>query len=62
MPAHEAIEKLPFDLQGLNAYDAILLSDIGANSLLLHPNDLILPKSDLHHRLSLFLESGLTFS
>jgi hypothetical protein len=36
MPAHEAIEKLPFDLQGLNAYVSILLSDIGANSLLLH--------------------------
>ena len=38
MPAHEAVEKLPFDLDGLNAYDAILLSDIGANSLLLHPD------------------------
>ncbi|MBL8583791.1 MAG: cytoplasmic protein [Rhizobiaceae bacterium] len=36
MPAHQAPEKLPFDLDGLNAYDAILLSDIGANSLLLH--------------------------
>ena len=33
MPAHEAVEKLPFDLQGLNAFDAILLPDIGANSL-----------------------------
>lgn len=38
LPAHEAVEKLPFDLDGLNTYDAILLSDIGANSLLLHPD------------------------
>jgi uncharacterized membrane protein len=38
LPAHEAVEKLPFDLAGLNQYDAILLSDIGANSLLLHPD------------------------
>lgn len=38
MPAHEAVEQLPFDLAGLKAYDAIILSDIGANSLLLHPD------------------------
>ena len=38
MPAHEAVESLPFDLDQLGAYDAILLSDIGANSLLLHPD------------------------
>ena len=37
MPAHEAVEAFPFDPAGLSRYDAILLSDIGANSLLLHP-------------------------
>lgn len=37
MPAHEAVDGLPSTLEGLSAYDAILLSDIGANSLLLHP-------------------------
>lgn len=37
MPAHEAVEKFPFEMAGLNAYDAIILSDIGANSLLLPP-------------------------
>ncbi len=37
MPAHEVVEKLPFDLEGLKKYDAIILSDIGANSLLLPP-------------------------
>lgn len=38
MPAHEAVEKFPFDISGLDAYDAIILSDIGANSLLLPPD------------------------
>ncbi|MDR3432734.1 MAG: glutamine amidotransferase [Rouxiella aceris] len=38
MAAHQAVEDLPFTLQELNQYDAILLSDIGANSLLLHPD------------------------
>lgn len=37
MPAHDAVEKFPFDMAGLDAYDAIILSDIGANSLLLPP-------------------------
>lgn len=37
MPAHEAVEQLPFEMAGLDAYDAIILSDIGANSLLLPP-------------------------
>lgn len=38
MPAHEAVNGLPSTMDGLSAYDAILLSDIGANSLLLHPD------------------------
>ena len=37
MPAHEAVEKFPFDMAGLDGYRAIILSDIGANSLLLPP-------------------------
>jgi uncharacterized membrane protein len=37
MPAHEAVSKFPYDTAGLNAYRAIILSDIGANSLLLSP-------------------------
>ena len=37
MPAHEAVEKFPFDMPGLDAFDAIILSDIGSNSLLLPP-------------------------
>ncbi|MER8961725.1 glutamine amidotransferase [Mesorhizobium sp. M0701] len=38
MPAHEAVEKLPSTMEGLSQYKAIILSDIGANSLLLHPD------------------------
>lgn len=38
MPAHEAVEKFPFEMAGLDVYDVIILSDIGANSLLLPPD------------------------
>ncbi|WP_414474717.1 glutamine amidotransferase [Microvirga sp. M2] len=38
MPAHEAVEKFPYDMAELDAYDAIILSDIGSNSLLLPPD------------------------
>ena len=38
MPAHEAVNAFPATAEGLDAYDAILLSDIGANSILLHPD------------------------
>lgn len=38
MPAHEAVEKFPYEMAGLAAFDVIILSDIGANSLLLPPD------------------------
>src|SRR5215467_8991291 len=38
MPAHEAQEQFPQTLKDLDAYDAVILSDIGANTLLLHPD------------------------
>lgn len=38
MTAHAAPEALPLTLEGLREWDAIILSDIGANSLLLHPD------------------------
>ena len=38
MPAHEAATAFPFDLDGLERYDAIILSDIGANTFLLSPD------------------------
>jgi uncharacterized membrane protein len=55
MPAHEAVEEFPFDFDGLTAYDAILLSDIGANSLLLHP-DVWMRGTPVPNRLKLLRE------
>lgn len=37
-PSHAAATDFPLDLEGLRAYDAVILSDIGANTLLLHPD------------------------
>ena len=37
MTAHDAVEKFPFQMEGLDDYDVIILSDIGANSFLLPP-------------------------
>jgi uncharacterized membrane protein len=38
MPAHEAATAFPTTLEGLKEYGAVILSDLGANTLLLHPN------------------------
>ena len=38
MPAHEAATAFPLTMDGLQRYDAVILSDIGANTLLLHPD------------------------
>lgn len=38
MKAHEAAEGFPFEKEGLDAYDVVMLSDIGANTLLLPPD------------------------
>lgn len=37
LPAHDVATEFPATLEALKAYDVVLLSDIGANSLLLHP-------------------------
>ncbi|MDQ0467009.1 glutamine amidotransferase [Labrys wisconsinensis] len=55
MPAHEAVEALPFTLEGLARYDAVILSDVGANSLLLHP-DVWLHGKPVPNRLKLLRE------
>jgi uncharacterized membrane protein len=44
MPAHEAQQDFPQTLEALRAYDAVILSDIGANTLLLHPDTWIRSK------------------
>jgi uncharacterized membrane protein len=38
MPAHAAATDFPLTLEALRQWDAIILSDIGANTLLLHPD------------------------
>ena len=38
MPSHEAQRNFPQAIEGLSAYDIVILSDIGANTLLLHPD------------------------
>ena len=37
MPAHEAVEQFPYTMEELARFRAVILSDIGANSLLLPP-------------------------
>ena len=36
--AHDAAERFPLTVDGLASYDVVVISDIGANSLLLHPD------------------------
>lgn len=38
LPNHLAASRFPTDAASLAAYDAVILSDIGANTLLLHPD------------------------
>jgi uncharacterized membrane protein len=38
MPSHIAATKFPTELTGLRTFDVVILSDIGANTLLLHPD------------------------
>jgi len=37
-PAHVAARDFPFTVEALSAFDCVVLSDIGANTLLLHPD------------------------
>jgi uncharacterized membrane protein len=52
---HEAARGFPLDLAGLQAYDVVILSDIGANTLLLHP-DAFLRGERVPNRLKLIAE------
>ncbi|WP_271896988.1 glutamine amidotransferase [Candidatus Phyllobacterium onerii] len=45
MPAHEAQRDFPQTIEALSEYEAIILSDIGANTLLLHPDTWIHSKT-----------------
>ena len=55
MPGHDVPEKFPASLEALKAYDVVLLSDIGSNSVLLHP-DVWLRSRTFPNRLKLLRE------
>ena len=55
MPAHDAATEFPLSLEELNKYDVLILSDIGANTLLLHP-DVWLKSKRVPNRLKLIEE------
>lgn len=60
MPAHEAATSFPLTLEGLQAYRTLILSDIGANTILLHP-DVWLHSKRIPNRLKLirsYVEAG----
>src|SRR5450756_154487 len=44
-PCHVASRKFPFTAKDLAEYDCVMLSDIGANTLLLHPETFAQSKS-----------------
>ena len=55
MPAHEAATRFPLTLEGLEQYGAVILSDLGSNTLLLHP-DVWLTGKPVANRLKLLRE------
>jgi uncharacterized membrane protein len=55
MPAHEAAESFPMTLSALQHFDVVILSDIGANTLLLHP-DVWIQGKPVANRLKLIRE------
>jgi uncharacterized membrane protein len=60
MPAHEAAARFPFDMKELRAWDVVVLSDLGANTLLL-PQQVWMHGQPMPNRLKLlrrFAEEG----
>jgi len=55
MKAHEVATDFPFTLEELGAYDVVILSDLGSNTLLLHP-DVWLRGTTVPNRLKLLKE------
>jgi uncharacterized membrane protein len=41
IPNHLVPERFPVDVDGLSAYDVVILSDVGADTFLLHPDTLL---------------------
>ncbi|HEX3444269.1 MAG TPA: glutamine amidotransferase, partial [Chthoniobacterales bacterium] len=55
LPSHEAAKSFPFELGKLQEYNAVILSDIGANTLLLPP-EVFLEGKRVPNRLELIKE------
>lgn len=55
MPSHIAATKFPTELADLQTYDVVMLSDIGTNTLLLHP-DTFTKSKRMNNRLKLLRE------
>ena len=55
MPSHIAATKFPTELDELQSYDVVMLSDIGTNTLLLHP-DTFNKSKRMNNRLKLLRE------
>ena len=60
MPSHEAQRDFPQTPEGLAAFDTVILSDIGSNTLLLHPDTWIASKRTPNRLRSLkaYVEDG----
>ena len=60
MPSHEAQRDFPQTPEGLAAFDTVILSDIGSNTLLLHPDTWIASKRTPNRLRSLkaYVEGG----
>jgi uncharacterized membrane protein len=62
MPCHDVMLKFPLTMEGLMKYDCVVLSDIGSNSLLFHPQ--VLRSEAKPNRLELikeYVEEGGAF-
>lgn len=59
-PAHVAVREFPFSAEELGAYDCVIISDIGANSLQLHPETFSksVPKPDRLEVIADYVRAG----
>ncbi|MBK5254242.1 MAG: cytoplasmic protein [Peptostreptococcaceae bacterium] len=54
MPCHDVMSKFPMTVEELKEYDCIVISDLGSNSLLFHPN--VLRSQAMPNRLDVLRE------
>jgi uncharacterized membrane protein len=54
LPCHDVMAKFPLSVEELNAYRCVVVSDLGSNSLLFHPN--VLRSESMPNRLEVIRE------